>query len=224
MDLNDDCLLEIFKYLTIQETFGILHNLGKRIDNIAHKRIAQLKSLNFSLRDPPEFSPYQLTVIGKTLKTLRISVGYSLNTEQFITRYLKPLCYHGSIQDLTLNYIQFNDAYKQCVLKLAPNLRFLDLNFCQLTDGLLQPIVESCIRLETLSIIGNYEWRGKSLHHIKSSYIKSITLELNDLCNNEVEAFKAKRGQVCLKVFDKGRNTFRTVNKGFETNTLIFSL
>ncbi|XP_061398134.1 uncharacterized protein LOC133333836 [Musca vetustissima] len=195
LDLNDDCLLEIFKYLTVQETFDVLHKLGNRIDSIALKRIARLKSLSFSLRDPPEFTPYQLKVIGKTLKTLRVTVGYSLDTDKFISMYLNPLCFHGSIQDLTLNYVQFNDAYQHCVLRLAPHLQHLDLNFCQLTDELLQPIVEKCTRLETLSIIGNYEWKGKSLYHINSPNMKCITLELNDMCNDEVDAFKARRGQ-----------------------------
>ncbi|XP_073824398.1 uncharacterized protein [Musca autumnalis] len=225
-DLNDDCLLEIFEYLTIQETFGILNTLNKRIDNVALKRISQLKSLNFSLRDPPAFTPYQLEIIGKTLTTLNISVGYSLNAEKFISLYLKPLCLHGgSIQDLTLNYVQFNDAYQECILNLSSSLRFLDLNFSQLTDELLQPILEKCVRLETLSIIGNYEWRGKSLHHINSTNMKCITLELNEMCETEVNAYKVKRDRcACLKVYDKGRNILQTFNKAFEINTLIFSL
>lgn len=210
-DLNDDCLLEVLQYLTIQETFLLLDTLGKPIKETAHRRIAQLKYLNFSLRNPPELTSGQLQIIGKYLKTLKITVGYSLSSEVCISQYLEPLCFHGSIQNVTLNYVRFDESYLKCILKLASSLRFLDLNFCQLTDELLQPIVENCLQLETLVILGNYEWKGKSLHCIKSPAIRTISVELNELCNDEVNAFKAVRGEhISLHVYDKGRNICQT--------------
>ncbi|XP_075151528.1 uncharacterized protein LOC142225607 [Haematobia irritans] len=206
LDLNDDCLLEILQYLSVQDTFAIIDTFNNRMNDIAYKRISQVKTLIFSLREPPQYTTDQLKIIGKHLKSLSISVGYSLSSDLCISGYLGPLCYYGSIENLTLNYVNFNEDYLECILKLASNLRILDLNFCQLTDELLQPILENCNLLETLSIIGNYGLRGKSLHHIRSSYLKTITLEMNDLCKEEVEIFEKNVGnRICLHIYNKGR-------------------
>ncbi|XP_013113336.2 uncharacterized protein LOC106091380 [Stomoxys calcitrans] len=207
LDLNDDCLLEVLQYITVRDAFTLLETFANRLHDVVHKRISQLKILTFDLRNAPDFTIEQLQIIGKHLKTLNICVGYSLSSDLCIFRYLKPLCYYGSIEQMTLNYVNFNEAYQQCILNLAANLRFLDLSFCQLTDELLEPILENCMLLEKLSIIGNYEWRGKSLFSIKSPKIGQITIELNDLCEEQVETFARHIGEsICLIIFNKGRS------------------
>ncbi|XP_046811451.1 uncharacterized protein LOC111689833 [Lucilia cuprina] len=203
LDLNDDCLLEILKYLNIHETFTLLGGVCKRIDDIIYERLALIKHLTINLRDPPAFTTQQLEIIGRNLKSLYISAGYSLSSPLTLN-YLQPICCQGSLQFLTLHYVQFDESYQKCLMKVAAQLEFLDLSYCQLTDDLLQPILEKCSNLRALTIFGNYNLKCTSLAALKSRELKELKVEQNSNCKPEIEKFIKKNPEVTVTIFAIG--------------------
>ncbi|KAM7352257.1 uncharacterized protein ACRADG_004879 isoform 1-T1 [Cochliomyia hominivorax] len=203
LDLNDDCLVEILKYLDIHETFSLLGGVCKRIDEIIYERLALVKHLTINLRDPPSFTPKQLEIIGRNLKSLYISAGYLL-TSPLTLNYLKPICDQQILQFLTLHYVNFDENYQKCLLQVAAQLQFLDLSYCQLTDELLAPILEKCQNLITLTIFGNYNLRCESLNHLKSRELKELKVEQNSNCRNEIQKFISENPKVTVTIFAIG--------------------
>ncbi|XP_065355541.1 uncharacterized protein LOC135949986 isoform X2 [Calliphora vicina] len=203
LDLNDDCLVEILKYLNIHETFSLLGCVCKRIDEIIYERLALVKHLTINLRDPPTFTSHQLQIIGRNLKSLYISAGYSLSSPLTLN-YLDPICSQDTLQFLTLHYVQFDENYQKCIMNVAAQLQFLDLSYCQLTDDLLQPILEKCDNLRALTIFGNYNLRCVSLGGLKSGHLKELKVEQNSNCKREIEKFIAKNPEVTVTIFAIG--------------------
>lgn len=203
LDLNDDCLLEIFKYLSIHEHFSLLGCICKRIDQVIYKRISLVKQLTINLRDPPPFTTQQLSMLGKNLKNLYISAGYSLSTSMVI-KYLQPICDHQTLQFLTLHYVHFSESYQKSILNVASQLIFLDLSYCQLTDDLLFPILEMCHKLRTLTIFGNYNLRCESLNGLKSKALKELKVEQNSNCKNAIQKFIENHPDVAVTIFAIG--------------------
>uniref|UniRef100_A0A1B0BWZ8 F-box domain-containing protein n=1 Tax=Glossina palpalis gambiensis TaxID=67801 RepID=A0A1B0BWZ8_9MUSC len=195
LDLNDDCLLNIFKYLSIQDAFNILGCFDSRIDDVALTRIADLKNLCFSLREAPIFKRWQLQIIGQNLESICISAGYTLSSQMSLN-YLQILLSSTNskprLHELTINYVKFNDDYLDCVLNVVSNIKYLDLSFCQLNDELLLPILERAEKLQILKLIANYNLECKSLHHIQSPHLNFVELEMNLRCGIEVNKFIAE--------------------------------
>lgn len=207
LDLNDDCLIEIFQYLTIQETFNLM-SLHSRFQEVAYQRIAQLKHFDVNFREPPEFTTWQLEVIGQNLKSLHLSAGYSLPTD-LILQFIQPLCSQAShLNTMKLHYFQFDDDCQKCVMIVAPNIQDLNLNYCQLTDEILGPILQKCQNLKYLSLLGNYTLKCESLKCLNSKHLKQIQLEQNAFSRDSIQSYIAENPQVSVKVYSQGRLNF----------------
>ncbi|KAM7352258.1 uncharacterized protein ACRADG_004879 isoform 2-T3 [Cochliomyia hominivorax] len=207
LDLNDDCLIEIFQYLTTHDTFNLME-LHPRFRDVAYERIAQLKDFNINFREPPTFTSWQLEIIGQNLKSLYISAGYSLATDS-ILQYLKPICSQASqLTKIKLHYFQFDDECQKCLLNVAPTLEDLNLNYCQLTDDILGPILEKCQKLKSLSIVGNYTLKCDSLMSLTSKALKQVEVEQNAFCADSIQSYIAANPQVTVVVYSQGRLNF----------------
>uniref|UniRef100_A0A1A9WHH1 F-box domain-containing protein n=1 Tax=Glossina brevipalpis TaxID=37001 RepID=A0A1A9WHH1_9MUSC len=219
LDLNDDCLLNIFRYLSIQDAFNVLGCFNTRIDNVSLIRIADLKNLCFSLREPPTFKRWQLKIIGQNLESLCISAGYTLSSQMALYYLQLLLCSSESrtrLRKLTIHYVKFNNDYLDCVLNVISNIKYLDLSFCQLNDELLLPILERSRKLQTLKLIANYNLECKSLHYIQSPYLNLIELEMNLRCVNEVNKFITEHTNVNVIVHSPSRLSY--IKYGPSTN------
>uniref|UniRef100_A0A1A9UEY4 F-box domain-containing protein n=1 Tax=Glossina austeni TaxID=7395 RepID=A0A1A9UEY4_GLOAU len=221
LDLNDDCLLNIFKYLSIQDAFNILGCFDSRIDDAALTRIADLKSLCFSLREPPTFKRWQFKIIGQNLESVCISAGYTLSSQMSLY-YLQLLLGSSDsksrLRELTINYVKFNDDYLECVLNVVSNIKYLDLSFCQLNDELLLPILERAGKLQILKLIANYNLECKSLHHIQSPHLNFVELELNLRSGIEVNKFIAEHVNVNIAVHSPSRLSYKTYGPNTNEN------
>ncbi|XP_023307429.2 uncharacterized protein LOC111689166 [Lucilia cuprina] len=207
IDLNDDCLMEILQYLTIQETFHLM-SLHSRFQDVTYERIAQLKHFEVNFRELPEFTTWQLEIIGQNLKSLYISAGYSLPTD-LILQYLKPICSQAThLNTLKLHYFQFDEECQKCLLALAPQIQDLNLNYCQLTDELLEPILKNCQKLQFLSLLGNYTLKCDSLKSLNSKYLKQVQVEQNAFSRDAIQSYVADNPQVSVKVYSQGRLNF----------------
>lgn len=203
LDLNNDCLVEIFKYLNINETFSLLACICKRIDEIIYERLALVKYLTINLRDPPQFTTKQLEIIGRNLKRLYIRANYSLSPPLALN-YMQPICCQRNLEFLMLHYVQFDEIYQKCLMNVAAQLQFLDLSYCQLTDDLLRPILEKCDNLRALTIFGNYNLTCESLNGLKSKDLKELKVEQNSNCRYEIQKFITNNPQVTVKIFAIG--------------------
>lgn len=207
LDLNDDCLIEILQYLTINDTFNLM-SISSRFQDVAYERIAQLKHFELNFREKPEYTTWQLEIIGQNLKSLYISAGYSVPTE-LILQYLRPLCSQaGHLRNLKLHYFQFDEYCQKCVIAVAPNLEALNLNYCQLTDELLGPIFKSCQSLRYLSLLGNYTLKCDSLKSLSSKNLKHIQVEQNAFSRDSIQSYIAENPHITVKVYNQGRLNF----------------
>lgn len=208
LDLNDDCLMEIFQYLTVPETFSLIE-LHPRFENVGCKRVAKLKHLDINFREPPEFTISQLEIIGSNLRSLYISAGYSMPADM-VLQYLQPICLHAShLKTIKLHYFQFNADCQKCLISVASNVENLNLNYCQLNDELLAPILTNCTNLKTLSLLGNYTLKCESLKCLNSKNLKEVQLEQNDFCKESIQAFVVEHPHVKVIIFNQGRLNFQ---------------
>ncbi|XP_054082919.1 uncharacterized protein LOC105218759 isoform X2 [Zeugodacus cucurbitae] len=201
LDLNDDCLIEIFKYFNLVEAFKIIDVRSTRLTEIAHQRIAAFKELNIAIRDFPNFTPEQLQIIGENVCSLTMTCGYSMPTKN-VLNILVPLCEGAAVykrlRAFTLNYVYFNKDYCKCIGKAATNLQRLNLNYCQLTDELLTELLKRCGDLLELEILGNYTLNGEFLHNLQLPALRVFKLELHAEWNYPIESFKMKNPNVKL--------------------------
>lgn len=192
-----------------------------RIDDVALTRIADLKNLCFSLREPPTFKRWQFQIIRQNLESVCISAGYTLSSQMSLY-YLQLLLGSSDskprLHELTINYVKFNDDYVECVLNVVSNIKYLDLSFCQLNDELLLPILERAGKLQILKLIGNYNLECKSLHHIQSPQLNFVELEMNLRCGIEVNKFIAEHVNVNVAVHSPSRLSYKTYGPNTNEN------
>lgn len=207
LDLNDDCLNEILKYITIQDTFNFM-KAHTRFRDVAYERIAQLKHLEVNFREPPQHTLWQYEVIGMNLRSLYITAGYSLPTE-VIVQYLRQICYQAThLNTIKLHYIHFDEECQKCLISIAGNIEDLNLNYCSLTDELLGTILNKCVKLKYLSLLGNYTLKCDSLKCLNSKYLKLVQVEQNEFCKDSILAYVASNPQVSVKIYRQGRLNF----------------
>ncbi|XP_020713071.1 uncharacterized protein LOC101452577 [Ceratitis capitata] len=201
LDLNDDCLIEIFKYLSLVETFNLMDICNARLSNIARQRISTIKKLNIRVREFHNLNSKQLKIIGENLNDLTISAGYSIPAH-VVLNILQPICegaaVSGKMSAFALNYIFIDKAYSQCIAKVASNLQKLNLNNCQLTDELLTELLRICCNLVELQILGNYTLSGNFLHNLNLPSLRVLKLEMHAEWIYPIAEFKIKNPNVTL--------------------------
>ncbi|XP_050320932.1 uncharacterized protein LOC126753470 isoform X2 [Bactrocera neohumeralis] len=201
LDLNDDCLIEIFKYLSLVEAFKVIDVRNARLTEIAHQRISTFKELNITIREFPNFNAEQLRIIGENIYSLSMTCGYSIPTQN-VLNIMQPLCKGAAatnqLRVFSLNYVYFNKEYCQYIGNAAAKLQKLNLNYCQLTDKLLTDLLKSCNDLLELEILGNYTLNGEFLNKLHLPTLRVLKLELHAEWNYPMENFKIKNPNVKL--------------------------
>ncbi|XP_017466069.1 PREDICTED: uncharacterized protein LOC108358984 isoform X2 [Rhagoletis zephyria] len=201
LDLNDDCLFEIFKYLNLMETFNVLDLRNSRLTGIARQRIATFKELNIQIRELPNFTWTQLKIIGKNLRIFSLIVGYSIPT-QTVLNIIKPLCQGAALtaqlREFSLNYVYFNEEFCQCIGDAVTKVQRVNLSYCQLTDEILSEFLKKCVSLRELYILGNYTLNGDFLRNFHTPSLRTIRLELHAAWTFPLGEFKTKYPNILL--------------------------
>ncbi|XP_054743904.1 uncharacterized protein LOC129248396 isoform X2 [Anastrepha obliqua] len=201
LELNDDCLIEIFQYLSLVETFNVIDVHNNRLTDIARQRIATFKELNIQIREFPNFTSKQLQIIGASLRSLIMSAGYSIPT-QTVLNIIKPLCEGAAttnqLREFTLNYVYFNKEICHYIGNVATKLQKLNLSYCQLTDELLTELLKKCTNLKELHVLGNYTLNGYFLQNLCIPTLRLLKLEQHAEWNFSLEAYKIKNPNIQL--------------------------
>lgn len=199
LDLNDDCLIEIFKYLNLVDVFKVIDVRNTRLTEIAYLRISAFKELNIVIRVFPNFTPEQLRIIGENVCGLTMTCGYSIPTQN-VLNIIQPLCEGAAATKLlrafSLNYVYFNKEYCQYIGQAATKLQKLNLNYCQLTDEFLTELLKTCNELLELEILGNYTLTGEFLHKLDLPTLRVLKLELHPEWKYPIKSFKIKNPNV----------------------------
>lgn len=175
LDLNQDCLIKIFSYLTIYELIDV-EDTCDAFKLISEQVYASKKyhSIKFELRYLKiDYLPKILERIGGTLRSLDFSGGY-LMSEEIKENLVDGISNHclNRLSKLRINYVQFDkrlfDKLQSCCFH---NLIYLDLSRCAIseTSG-LHLCSEYVPNLKKLKLSGNPNMSGgffKEITHIE---------------------------------------------------------
>ncbi|XP_067621908.1 uncharacterized protein [Eurosta solidaginis] len=201
LHLNDDCLIEVFNYLSLEEIFNVIDIQHPRLAEIAHQKIASIKHLNIEIREFPNFTSKQLRIIGENLRSFTMTVGYSIPTIT-VFNILEPLCEGAALtnqlREFKLNYVYINKHLCDFIGKAAHNLEKVDLSYCQLTDELLIEFLKQCTNLIELHIFGNYTLRGNFLRNCFMPNMRILKLEMHADWSFPIEEFVIEHPDIQL--------------------------
>ncbi|XP_037960985.1 uncharacterized protein LOC119690068 [Teleopsis dalmanni] len=214
-DLNNDCIYEIMRRLSVRDVLELLGVFNERFDEIIKQRLALEKHFRYCLRDEYKYKYSHLLLIGKYLKSIYLSAGYSIRTEKILC-LLYPLVQNPQfLTSLELHFIEFNIQYVKCINAAGECLEELNLDFCRLRDNMLVAILEKCRNLTKLSIIGNYDLSGTSLVNLNVKKLQALTLEENDRWFFNVEEFAKNNPHIKVTLFSQYRVTKTEFNNSF---------
>ena len=174
LELNDDCLIAIFNFLSIYELIeaeSVCEAFKVICENIyGSKRFHKMRIELRYLR--PEHFDNIIKRVGKTWRNFEFSGGYIMDEK------LKNLLIEGvskscpKMTSLTINYVQFCQESLTRVSECFINLTYLDLSRCNINESTLGFTLkdEQCKNIKTLKLAGNSCMTGKffkSLKHVE---------------------------------------------------------
>ncbi|RHZ52111.1 hypothetical protein Glove_465g38 [Diversispora epigaea] len=87
-----------------------------------------------------------------------------------------------NLEYLALNFLRFIDDKTICIIvQSCPNIRYLDLEFCYVTNIVVNAIAQSCRNMEYLNIYGSESITDSSMSKIAKKSIKDIAQHLSNL-------------------------------------------
>ncbi|XP_017853895.1 uncharacterized protein LOC108607528 [Drosophila busckii] len=153
--LNDDCLVCIFQYLTLDELMALHGELNPRIDQILEQQLHRFKHFEFSMRFPPSYGWNQLQALGRHLHSLNVNVGYSIKAGEVLD-LLPNLCLgaaqSGRLRVLKIQHVVLTGDYIEQILLVAPFLEELDISCSSIEDHLLPNMLHLATNLKTLAV------------------------------------------------------------------------
>lgn len=162
MDLNDDCVLEILKHLTLDELADVA-DVSSRLRGVAEQRFVDLKVTEQHYWDGSSLlqKARYLRNFGKFIKTFTIEndeMGKMPNEGELFSRYTSPT-------DMTISrIIIFEDGF--CPLRaLLPRLKRLSLFDCCFNVEILEILANGALQLETLFI----DWMSSGINGLSLS-------------------------------------------------------
>lgn len=177
-NLNDDCLSNIFKYLTIYELIGVeeVCEMFKSTCDTVYKS-KMYHRLRLELRYMiPVWIEHIFDRIGVSLRHFEFSGGYIMDEELKLKLIDGVIHKCPKLQSLTINYIQFTKENLQNLSTSFERLKYLDLSRCSLDEYNMTGILngDNLINLTTLNVIGNTMLVGSFL--ITMKHIKNLNI------------------------------------------------
>lgn len=174
LNLDDDCLMNIFQFLSIYELIeaekvckafkATCYNVysSKRF----HKMRIELRNLR------PEYYRGIFRRVGNTLRNFEFSGGYIMNEDvkRCMIDGVSKCC--PKLKSLTINYTEFSNTNFEQLQKCFTNLTFLDLSRCNLVEDILKITLdgERFRNIKTLKLAGNACMIGslfKDMKHVE---------------------------------------------------------
>lgn len=201
LDLNDDCLFEIFNLLSIYELIEAekVCKAFKAVCGNVYKSKRFFK-IKFSLHHlKTEYLKNIFDRVGHSLRSFEFSGGYIMNedTKRTIIDEVTNSC--PQLRSLTLNYVLFNNKLFEQLLKSFNNLTSLDLSRCNINESMLKTTVDVEIskKIYILKLAGNTEMNGSFFKNMVNVEYLDISYCFN---LNYIEFLGFLRN--CLKLVD----------------------
>lgn len=202
LQLNDDCLINIFSYFNNYELIDLLGTCRK-LDEIIHIHLRKCKDLSFNFRHFSIDDKRLLKIVSPHLTTIELSVGYSIGSE-IILAALQIISNCKKLRKLRLHYVVMREKYLKLIGNISSHLEKIDLSFCQLTDELMTEFFKwKCNSLKEIILIGNYTFGGVSLVYLKN--LKSLTIESHENLKINLEQLKVNNPKAEIIIYGKGR-------------------
>ncbi|XP_064547680.1 uncharacterized protein LOC135434878 isoform X2 [Drosophila montana] len=154
--LNDDCLDNIFQYLTLEELILLFGKVHPVIDDAIDRQLHRFRHFEFSMRFPPQYDANQLLALGRHLQSININVGYSVRSDSVLA-LLQPLCVGAEegarLRALKIQHANITSDYIKVISLVAPLLLELDLSRCDVQEpSQLTLLLRSATKLKTLAL------------------------------------------------------------------------
>lgn len=201
LDLDDDCLINIFQFLSIYdliEAEKVCGTFKATCESVyASKRFHKMRIELVRLRT--EYFKDIMTRAGKSLRTFEFSGGYIMdhNVKRVMIDGVTKSC--PKLKSLSINYMQFTNELFRQLQHCFTNLTFLDLSRCAINELTLDITLdgEKLKGIKTLKLAGNSEMTGsffKSMKHVEKldvSYCFNLSffefLQFLKICDNLIE-------------------------------------
>lgn len=167
--LNDDCLLNIFSYLSIYDLINV-RGVSHRLENLCDVTFRSYHRLSLKLRDLQDKLDYLdsifLNIVIPNVYTLVMSGGamINVNLRDQLLRHI-PNCIN--LVQLELSYFRLDESQLRSFQTTFRNLKNLNLNRCEMDDNKMLQITE-LTQLTKLNLTGNTLLTGVHLPSIKS--------------------------------------------------------
>lgn len=166
-DLDEDSLLEIFRYLGFNELLDasgvcdLFRQLSRRcLRKIRHFELDYRALMN-------DFHLPRINVIlgniGPHLEAFKFSGGFIMNEDLKRTIVNDVALNCVSLQHLTINYVELRVEHLNALKVLLAQLTGLDMGRCALQDDSFGTFIANASQLKALAIPGNAELNGNFL-------------------------------------------------------------
>lgn len=169
LDLNEDCLINIFSYLKIYELIRV-ESTCKLFQAVCKMVYPQFSNLRLERRylDLSYFDDIMKRV-SPHLKKFEFAGGYILQDEVKRT-FISGVLNSPKLKSLTINYVQFSRELMVPFSTCFINLVYLNLERCNLDEDTMEGVFENSenfTNLKTLVISGNTMLTGKCILNLK---------------------------------------------------------
>lgn len=185
IELNDDCLDNIFQYLSLDELMVIFGNVHPLIDDIIERQLHRFRRFEISMRFPPQYNGVQLQALGRHLQSLNINVGYSIRADEVLIllhQLFVGVKEGGRLRALKIQHANITSDYVKEILPIASLLRELNFSRCDIEDqNQLMLLLHSAKNLEILALYNKDaasldETILSRLRHFKINWLVGTTL------------------------------------------------
>uniref|UniRef100_A0A8D8C3L0 F-box/LRR-repeat protein 15 n=1 Tax=Culex pipiens TaxID=7175 RepID=A0A8D8C3L0_CULPI len=170
--LDEDSLLEVFGYFSFDE-FLLMSRVCTRFLQLSRRCLRKIRHFELDYRaiESRDVSEEQrqsrlrdiFTNVGSNLESFKFSGGFIMNEDlkRGIVEGVALTC--GTLQHLTINYVELREEHLVALTALLSHLTGLDLGRCALRDETFGPFIAKASMLQTLAIPGNAELHGEFL-------------------------------------------------------------
>ncbi|XP_068145580.1 uncharacterized protein [Drosophila tropicalis] len=174
-DLNDDAIDLILNLLQLDELLSMYNEINPRLNDAIERQFYRFRHFDFSMRFPPRHDAGKLQALGRHLRSLHISVGYSIDKKDVIP-ILRPLCQGAAetqkLRALKFDHVSFTEEYVRTIQLVTPFLRILDMSHCDVRDHMIVRLLENAKMLQHLVILNIYQLTGEE--HLKPYTLNNL--------------------------------------------------
>lgn len=209
--LNDDCLMEIFSYLSLKDMCAI-KECSMRFCALAESFVQkQWRNKVFDFPDDDEEVPVLLPTFGGVISHL--SITDSVFVQDFDENLSDALTFCTSLKTLKLKFVDLS----LIPLEILENIEDLELYKCSGNDSIQRQVIKACTKLKNLKLMTNP--KECLLTAINEMNIESVSWEVFSATNNTFvnEVKKLSKLKKLKKLYVHGYEgyTFRGVSLSY---------